>query len=413
MRSYPHPGEKTCTKLHDAQLPRTPREKTRTKLHDAPTPRKGTCTELHDQSCHRLSGSRTYEPPWFCGSRALRVRSCPCPAECGHDVRSADKSLAKSAELRVRCDGKASAVPACVTLPRPVYPATTYMLTRRCMHRQFLMRPDPEIVNAFIYCLAVAAQRFGIDVIDFIQLSNHMHEAIYDRFGNAPQFYEYFHVLLAKCVNAFRGRWENVFSSGQPGVVTLVTTEDLLDRLVYIATNAVKHDLVARVDEWPGASGYRALLNETPLHATRPKFFFSERGKMPKEVTLQVGIPPELGDRDVILDELKKRVESYERKKAVERARTGSKVLGRAAVLRQRWDASPASREPRRKLQRTIGAACKWTRINELARRRSFTIAHREARAAMIAGRPIRFPFGTYWLRRFAGVEVRASQFLG
>jgi len=35
----------------------------------------------------------------------------------------------------------------------------TYMITRRCTQRQFLMRPDDETNNAFIYCLAEAASR--------------------------------------------------------------------------------------------------------------------------------------------------------------------------------------------------------------------------------------------------------------
>src|SRR3954465_658638 len=89
-----------------------------------------------------------------------------------------------------------------MSLPRPVYPGSTLMGTRRCTERQFLLRPDPETNNAVMYCLAVAAQRCEVDVIDFVQMSNHLHEAIFDRRGNAPAFYEHFHKLLAKCMNA-------------------------------------------------------------------------------------------------------------------------------------------------------------------------------------------------------------------
>ncbi len=299
-----------------------------------------------------------------------------------------------------------------VSLPRPVYPGMTYMVTRRCTQRQFLLRPDPEIVNAFIYCLGYASQCYEIDVIDFIQITNHLHEVIHDRHGNAPAFYERFHGLLAKCVNAFRGRWENVFSDTQPSVVVLPTTADLIARLVYVATNPLKHHLVARVDDWPGARGYRALLNGTPLHATRPNFFFDEKGLMPTEITLRVGIPPEVGDRAEILEELQYRVEEYERDKAIERARTGRKVLGRHAVLHQPWNASPTSREPRRTLHRKIAAACKWAVLESLQRKRDFVIAHRTARAALLQGIMIPFPFGTYWLRRYAGAPVEPSHFL-
>jgi len=134
-----------------------------------------------------------------------------------------------------------------VTLPRAVYPGSTLFVTRSCTQRQFLLRPDRETNNAFIYCLAVAAKRYRIDVIDFIQMSNHLHDALYDRHGNGPAFYEHFHKLLARCVNALRGRWENLFSTEQVCVVRVETREDLIKRLVYIATNPVKDGLVAKV----------------------------------------------------------------------------------------------------------------------------------------------------------------------
>jgi putative transposase len=280
------------------------------------------------------------------------------------------------------------------------------MVTRRCTQRQFLLRPDRETNNAFVYCLAVAAQRYPVDVIDFVQMSNHLHDAIYDRHGNAPAFYEDFHKLLAKCTNALRGRWENFFSSEQVCVVRLETREDLIDKLVYIATNPVKDGLVERVDDWPGASGYRALLSGEPLRAIRPERFFAEDGTMPAEVTLHLTIPPELGDRDQILAELQARVAAVEEEQARNRARTGKRVLGRYAVLRQSWRDSPTSREPRRGLRPTIAARSLWARLEAIQRKREFTAAYRKARLALLSGVPIPFPSGTYWLRRFAGVAV-------
>lgn len=293
-----------------------------------------------------------------------------------------------------------------VSLPRPVYPGSASMVTRSCTQRQFLLRPDRDTNNAFIYCLAVAAQRYEIDVMDFIQMSNHLHDAIFDRHGNAPAFYEHFHKLLAKCMNALRGRWENFFSSEQVSVVRLETHEALIRKLVYIATNPVKDGLVERVDDWPGARGYRALLSGKPLRATRPKHFFAEDGTMPETVTLHLTIPPELGDKEKILAEVQARVAEVEREEARKRTRSGQRVLGRYAVLRQSWRASPTSREPRRGLRPTIAARSLWARLEALQRKREFTIAYRRAREALVAGTPIPFPYGTYWLRRFVGVEV-------
>jgi hypothetical protein len=273
-----------------------------------------------------------------------------------------------------------------------------------------LLRPHKETNNAFIYCLAVAAQKYEIDVIDFIQMSNHLHDAIFDRHGNGPAFYEHFHKLLAKCMNATLGRWENFFSSQQVNVIRLETREALIRKLVYVATNPVEDGLVERVDDWPGASGYHALMSGKPLRATRPKKFFAEDGTMPKEVTLTLTIPPELGDRDEILAEVRARVAEVEKAEARKRAETGRKVLGRYAVLRQSWRDSPTSREPRRGLRPTIAARNLWARLEAIQRNREFIARYRAARAALLAGFPIPFPYGTYWLSRFTGVPVAAPE---
>jgi len=280
------------------------------------------------------------------------------------------------------------------------------MITRRCTQRQFLMRPDRETNNAFIYCLAVAAQRHGMTIMNFVQMSNHLHDAIFDRDGTAPAFYEDFHKLLAKCVNALRGRWENFFATEQTSVVRCETQDALIEKLVYIATNPVNDGLVERVEDWPGASGFRALLDGTPLRATRPRHFFAANGDMPEEVTLELVIPPELGDRVEILAAVQTRVAAVEAEKARERAASGKRVLGRYGILRQSWRDSPTSREPRRRLRPTIAARSLWARLEAIQRKREFTAAYRAARRALIAGNPIPFPFGTYRLRFLVGVLV-------
>lgn len=285
------------------------------------------------------------------------------------------------------------------------------MLTRRCTQRQFLLRPDRATNNAFIYCLAVAAQRHEMTVMNFVQMSNHLHDAIYDRCGNAPEFYQHFHKLLARCMNALRGRWENFFEPGQTSVVRCETQDALIEKLVYIATNPVNDGLVERVDDWPGASGYRALLEGTILHATRPEHFFAEDGDMPEEVTLELTIPVELGDRASVLAAVEARVAEVEAEEARKRAVSGKRVLGRYAILRQSWRESPTSREPRRGLRPTIAARSLWARLEAIQRKREFTAAYRAARQALIAGAPIPFPFGTYGLRRLVGVIVAPAEF--
>ncbi len=291
-------------------------------------------------------------------------------------------------------------------LPRPVLPRQFYLITRRCTQRQFLLRPDPATNNAFLYCLSEAASRCEIDILLPCAMSNHYHAVIYDRAGRYPEFIEHFHKFLAKSQNALRGRWENFWASEQTCVVKLVDRDAVLDKLVYTAANPVLDHLVERTHHWPGVHGLSALLNGRVMRARRPLHFFRSDGDMPDEVELTLTIPPELGSAADVIEELRSRVQRVEDEHAAERQRTGRRVLGRRAVLAQSWRAHPASVEPRRNLRPCVASPNKWARIEALLRNRLFLLEYVDARARWLDGVGAVFPPGTYWLRRFASVQL-------
>jgi len=291
-----------------------------------------------------------------------------------------------------------------MSFPREVIPGRTYLITRRCTQRQFLMRPDRETNNAFLYCLAFAAQRSGARILFTMAMSNHHHTGIEDPHGNYPAFLELFHKLFAKCQNALRGRWENFWASEQTSVVRLVDPNDIVDKMTYALSNPVKDRLVEKAHHWPGASSLDALMHGKPLRATRPRHFFREDGDMPDDVSIEFSRPnafDDLTDRAFAALVLE-RIRGVEADVAAERLRSGAHVLGRKAVLAQKWSDRPASREPRRQLDPRVAARSKWGRIEALMRNRDFRAAYAAARAAFVAGvRGVVFPAGTYWLRRF------------
>ena len=161
--------------------------------------------------------------------------------------------------------------------PRQVLANEFYMITRRTTQRQFLLRPDDETNNAFAYCLAEAAQRFTIDIVIPMAESNHHHTIVFDPHGRFPAFTEHFHKMLAKCMNARWGRWEDFWSAEEVCVTRLLGREAVMEKLVYAATIPVKDLLVDEAWEWPGTNGYRQLLRDTPLRATRPRHFLPHR----------------------------------------------------------------------------------------------------------------------------------------
>jgi len=62
-----------------------------------------------------------------------------------------------------------------MTAPRQVLTDASYLVTRRCAQRQFLLRPSKATSETFLFVLALAAQRFGVRVHAFCVLSNHVH----------------------------------------------------------------------------------------------------------------------------------------------------------------------------------------------------------------------------------------------
>jgi REP-associated tyrosine transposase len=293
-----------------------------------------------------------------------------------------------------------------MTLPRQVIPGRYLVITRRCAHGQFLMRPDDDTNNAFLYCLMEAAVKYGIDVILTCAMSNHHHTAIRDRYGRVSEFMQRFHAHFSKCQNALHGRWENHWSIAEPSIVELADREALIESLAYIATNPVKDHLVDQVHHWPGVNCLNALLSRTTLHATRPKHFFSDEGPMPETVDLALFVPDEFGDQEVLLSSVRQRCKQIEDQCAAERQQTGRGVLGRRRILRQSWRDFPTTTLPRREISPRVKTRNKWRRIEALQRNHEFVKAYRIARLAWLAGATVEFPFGTNWLRRFAGVPV-------
>jgi hypothetical protein len=280
------------------------------------------------------------------------------------------------------------------------------MVTRRCLERRFFLRPDREMTEAFVYCLAAAARRTGVKVIFSAVMANHHHTGVVDTDGRLPEFLEYLHKFVAKCGNALRGRWESFWAPEQASCVELVTPDAVLEKMVYALTNPVKDNLVERTVHWPGLDCLTAIAEGTPIVAARPKRFFRPDTALPEHETLTFVRPPgfEHLSHDAWVEQIREAVGAVEREAARTRRELGTKVLGAKAVLRQHWDDSPRSHEPRRQLAPRVASKNKWARIEALTRNRAFIEAYRVARDAFLRGLTVVFPAGTYWLRRFAGV---------
>ena len=282
------------------------------------------------------------------------------------------------------------------------------MITRRCTQREFWLRPDKETNANFTYCLAEAAARFDISVILSQMESNHHHTIVWDPHANQVLFREHFHKMLAKSQNVLRRRGENLWAAVEPSVVE-IEPSDLLEKLVYVATNPVKDNLVEEVAHWPGPKFVQALLTGKTLKAKRPWWFFSKASTMPAEAELVFKLPDHLENKEQLLAALKERIADVEARAKAARARTGMRVMGRGRVLRQRPSARPNTRAPQRELNPRFAVRDPERRIVVLGGHGAWRSDYQDARRAMLSKQPYAFPYGTYWLPRFAAAIVKPS----
>jgi REP element-mobilizing transposase RayT len=287
-----------------------------------------------------------------------------------------------------------------MTAPRRVLPGTTYLITRRCAQRQFLLRPSATTNAIFLYVLAVAARRFGIQVHAFCVLSNHFHAIVTDPDARLPAFKQYLDSLVARAVNAVLGRWESFWAPSSYSAVVLTSAADVIDKTAYVLANPVAAGLVARGRDWPGLWSAPEAMGRARIVAARPTTFFRPNGYLPEEAELELVAPPGFGSPEEFREKITASLVELEARARRELASKGRTVLGSSKVLAQRPTARPARGEPRRGLNPRVAARDKWKRIEVLSRLVDFLHSYRAAWHARRAGevRAV-FPAGTYLMR--------------
>jgi REP element-mobilizing transposase RayT len=286
-----------------------------------------------------------------------------------------------------------------MSLPRPAHAGTTYMITRRCSERRFFLQPTPLVSQVYGYLLAVAGARTGVLLHAVCVQGNHTHVIATDPDKRIPAFYEYLHGLVARHLNASRGRWEAMWASEETTRVRLEDVGAVIDETVYTLCNPVSSHLVERASDWPGLRMWWA---DEPVVIERPEGFFSDDTSLPDEVTLRFVPPLALAglDGDDGVGRLRRALDEREdqiRRKAFVLKRS---FLGLRALADQHWSESPESFARRRGLRPRVATKNKWRRIAAIQRDRAFVATYAACRERWLAGdRDIEWPPGTYKMR--------------
>lgn len=298
-----------------------------------------------------------------------------------------------------------------VTAPRLIVPGDIHLVTRRCARREYLLAPGELTNEIFDYCLAEAAKRFGVGLIAWCVMSNHYHAVVHDPKGNLPAFLEHLHKMVAKSLNARWGRWENFWSTEETCITRLVSDQDVFDAVVYVLANPLAANLVDRYSDWPGSSAFDYLGGKQTTHR-RPKFYFYEKGVMPKTATLSATLPGRITKREpraAWTARLRKAL--VERERTLREVRIAQKrpLAGRKKVLRLAHTDAPTTTAPRRNRRPAIKCGETARRKLEIKALVAFRDRYKAARLRWVAGeRRVEFPSGTYRLRAFG---VRCAPF--
>jgi REP element-mobilizing transposase RayT len=296
-----------------------------------------------------------------------------------------------------------------MSAPRQVLPGASYLVTRRCAQRQFLLRPSNLTNQTFLYVLALAAARYGVEVHAFCVLSNHVHLVVTDPDANLPAFQQFLDGLVARALNASLGRWEAFWAPDTYSAVRLVSPSDIVEKAAYTLANPVEAGLVASGSIWPGLWSAPDRIGGEAFVVERPKHFFDPKGGLPDRVTLELTVPPGFASAEEFRGELLRALEPLE---AAARSRHSPRggFLGVARVLRQKPFAWPKPGEPRRGLNPRVAGRDKWKRVETLVRLLEFLESYRAAWAARRDGAAdALFPHGTYLLRVRHGVPCAGA----
>jgi REP element-mobilizing transposase RayT len=268
-----------------------------------------------------------------------------------------------------------------------------------------LLKPTKRNTQIFLYCLAVAANKFNIVIHSVCVLSNHYHLVVSDSKTRIAKFYGWLHKYVAKAINASYGRFENLWASEKTSVISLEERNDVMDKIVYTMSNPVAARLVASGNKWPGVWLYKRSHSQV---VKRPDVYFTENGSMPKQIRLNIKPPSKYGRfgfdkyEQLVSEKLEVAAEEIQS----EMGRLGQSFLGIRGIMQQNPKGNPVSREKRFGINPKIAAKNKWLRLEAIQRHKEFLYEYREALKRWREGdRDVIFPLGTYSLRIHAGVK--------
>ncbi len=283
-------------------------------------------------------------------------------------------------------------------------------ITCRTDQGRYLLRPDPVIDDILLGVLGRAQRLYPVEICGFSFLSSHYHLLLWVPDARSmAKFMWYFQTNAAREV-ARRTDWpDGIWSDRYTSIPVSDEPAAQVDRLRYVLAQGVKDGLVARVEEWPGISMVKAVLEGKPIRGTwfnrtqeyrarlRKNKKDSEPERFPSEEIVTLSQLPcwRHLSPEVYRGLVAGLVLEIESDAAAERRLTGREPLGREVILSQHPQMRPE--KLRKSPAPLFHAASKDARQALRAAYGLFLGAFREAGERLKAGdRLARFPNGCF-----------------
>jgi len=300
-------------------------------------------------------------------------------------------------------------------------------VTMQTVGRSFRFLPTPEVRDSLDFIFALVVAKYDLLVHEYEFMSNHLHFIATDVRGELPNFMRDFDSLVARQLNAIRGTSGSNIEKGY-ALIHISDERKLLEKAIYVLTNAVSAHLVRRVKQWKGPNslgheyGHKTVLErpkcgiwkETQSAKLGGKFgskkrrAYRGRSRTLEEVQFVLVRPSTMNHlSDAELRQLiRDKVGERERELIAQRRQTRQKVLGMRRVLEQRYLDTPQCSRVLFATKPRVSGTDVGKRSDKLEAILNFEAAYRRARDTWLAGdHSVVFPFGTWLMRVRFGVH--------
>jgi putative transposase len=295
--------------------------------------------------------------------------------------------------------------------PRIIVPGATYLITRRCTERMFLLGAHADSRALFTYCIDEAAERWGVLVRAVVVMSNHVHLVATDVRGNLPRFCHHLFGQVAKAINAATGHVESVFTpAARPNLLQLMTREAMVQEIAYLLANPAKAGLVERAAEWPGLITAAADLVGGQRYTGSAKGNPYLAARRVKVRSMQITPIPGVGDVAAFAADVGAEQLRLEKQARTERRKIGWLVKGAAAVRAEKWFRKPRTGVKLFGVNPTVATARREARIAALGAVKAFRRQYEKAlRQFCLGKRRVEFPHGTWKMLHVFRARVAAA----